>query len=590
MADESLINYNLPTDAYLNFDAQSFKSYIINKLSDNGWFTDQQFEGSNLNNLIDIIAYANNTLLFYLNQTSKETLFSDVEFYENMNRLVKLIGYKPSGFITSTLGFNATSTLNKGTYSIPRYSYFNIDGVSYSLIKDGTFVKIQDGEETLSDFSNSYILYNGKYEKISDYTALGENGEIVVLNTTNKLIDSKTINVYVKSNNKWTEWTQVEDLYFSEFNETNFSVRINEDSNYDIQFGDGINGQALQSGDIVSIYYLNSQGEEGEISQNFLSGTMTLYSTPHIDQILSGINSFTYITSEEISDIIFTNPLPSTNSSEKETVEDIRNNASIFYQSQNRLISKNDFTSFVKNNYSGIISSVKVINNREFLESHIGYLSKIGVVYPFEDGRILTNQYFFSTPCNFNNVYIYAVPRVEQKYSTLKRLNYLNPAQKQSIIDSMENKKEISLDIIIHDPVYFGVDIGVSPNISTPKFEDINNSILEVKTSSTNIDIKNIKTQIINILKTYFLPSNFELGQLIDIQTITNNILSISGISSISTKNGDISVNGLNFYIWDVVYDTNYTSTSQNYKLEDFQYAFFYNLDTLSERINVING
>jgi hypothetical protein len=587
MADESLINYNLPTDAYLNFDAQSFKAYIINKLSDNGWFTDQQFEGSNLNNLIDIIAYANNTLLFYLNQTSKETLFSDVEFYENMNRLVKLIGYKPSGFITSTLGFTATSTLNKGTYSIPRYSYFNIDGVSYSLIKDGTFVKSVNGQETLTDFSESYILYNGKYDRLSDYIALGDSSETIVLNTTNKNIDSKTINVYVKRNGIWNEWVQVEDLYFSEFDENNFSVRLNEDSNYDITFGDGINGASLQEGDTVSIYYLNGEGEEGQVSQNFLSGSMTIYSTPHINTILSDINSITYISSEDIENITFTNSLPSTNSSEKESVSDIRSNASIFYQSQNRLISKNDFTSFVKNNYSGIISSVKVINNRDFLNSHIAYLSEIGVVYPFEDGRILTNQYFFSTPCNFNNVYIYAVPRVEQKYSTLKRLNYLNPAQKQSIIDSMEDKKEISLDIIIHDPVYFGVDIGVSS--TTPELNDIDNTILEVKTSSTNVDIKNIKTQIINILKNYFLPSNFELGQLIDLQTITNNILSISGISSISTKNGETSVNGLNLYIWDVVYDTNYTSTSQNYKLEDFQYAFFYNLDTLSERIEIIN-
>ena len=50
-----LINYNLPTDAYLNFDAESFKSYMIEKLSENEWFTDQNFVGSNLNNLLDIL-------------------------------------------------------------------------------------------------------------------------------------------------------------------------------------------------------------------------------------------------------------------------------------------------------------------------------------------------------------------------------------------------------------------------------------------------------------------------------------------------------------------------------------------------------
>lgn len=585
---ENFINYNLPTDAYLNFDAESFKVYMIEKLSQNGWFTDQNFVGSNLNNLLDIIAYANNTLLFYLNQTSKESLFSDAEFYENINRIVKLIAYKPRGFVTSSLGFAATSTLNKGTYSIPKYSFFNIDGVSYSLIKDGTFVKKVNGQETLTEFSNSYILYNGKYERLNDYTAVGDASETINLSTKNKLIDSNTINVYVQRNGTWQEWEQVEDLYFSDFDETSFSVRLNENSDYDIVFGDGINGSSLQSGDIVSIFYLNSQGEEGEVTQDFLTGQMTIFSAPRINEILDDINDIDYMTTSNISDVSFSNNLPSTKSSIKESVEDIRANASIFYQSQNRLISKNDFTSFVKNNYSGLISSVKVINNRDFLAKHIGYLAKIGVAYPFEDGRVLTNQYFFSTPCNFNNVYIYAVPRVEQKYSTLKRLNYINPAQKQSIIDAMEDKKEISLDIIIQDPVYMGVDIGITDISSTPKIGDISDTILEVTTNSTNIDIKNIKTQIVNIFKNYFLPSNFELGQQINLQQINNSILNIKGVSSISTKNGDRISNGLNLYIWDVVYDTSYISTSQNYSLEDFQYAFFYDLDNLSEKINVI--
>jgi len=584
------INYNLPTDAYLNFDATSFKAYMIEKLSENGWFTDQNFVGSNLNNLLDIIAFANNTLLFYLNQTSKETLYSDTEFYENINRLVKLIGYKPRGFVAPTLGFTATSTLNKGTYSIPRYSYFNIDGVSYSLIKDGTFVKAVNGEEILSDFSEANILYNGKYENISDYTAVGEDNETITLSTKNKYIDSNSINVYVKRNGAWTEWEQVEELYFSEFNDNSFSVRLNENSDYDIVFGDGINGAALKAGDIVSVFYLNSNGEDGEVTENFLTGQMTIYSTPKINEILADINDITYVTISQISTLTFTNSLPSTKASDKEGVDDIKSNASIFYQSQNRLISKNDFTSFIKNNYSGLISSVKVINNRDFLDKHIDYLSKIGVAYPFEDGRILTNQYFFSTPCNFNNVYIYVVPRIEQKFSTLKRLNYINPAQKQSIIDAMEDKKEISLDIILQDPVYLGVDLGLSPDNSYPKIDDLENTILEVTTSTSNVDVNNIKTQISNIIKTYFLPSNFELGQTINLQELTNDILNIAGISSISTKNGTRTTSGLNFYIWDVVYDTNYISTSQSYSLDDFQYAFFYNIENLIERINVTNG
>lgn len=587
MADENLINYNLPNDAYLTFDAESFKQYMQTKLNENDWFTDQNFTGSNLNNLLDIIGYSANTLLFYLNQTSKESLFSDAELYENMNRIVKLIGYNPTGYVTPTLGFSATSTLDAGTYSIPRYSYFSINGISYSFIKDAIFIKSQDGEETLTDFSNSYILYNGRFEQRSDYTALGDAGEVIELSMVNRNIDANTINVYVKRSGVWSQWEKIENLYFANFNENKFSVRLNENENYDITFGDGINGSSLQEGDVVSIFYINSDGEEGEVSDDFLTGNITLYTSPRMNQILGDINNTTYITTTQANNITFTNSLPSTQSAERESVDNIRNNASIFFQSQNRLISKNDFTSFVKNNYSSFISSVKVLNNREFLDNHIGYLSDIGLVNPFEDGRVLTNQYNFSTPANFNNVYIYAVPRIEQKYSTLNRLNYLNTEQKRSIIDAMSDKKEISLDIIINDPVYMAVDIGLSN--TDPVLSDISDTKLKITTTSSTVDIKNIKDSIVSIFKTYFLPSNFELGQTINMQQINNDILDISGVSKIETINGSLSKVGVNIYIWDVVYDTNYDSTSQNVTLEDFQYAFFYDIENLSNKITVVN-
>jgi len=590
MATENLINYNLPTDAYLNFDATSFKDYMIEKLSQNAWFTDQNFVGSNLNNLLDIIAYSNNTMLFYLNQTSKESLFSDAQLYENINRIVKLIGYKPTGFVASTVGFTSTSTLDAGTYSIPRYSFFNINGISYSFIKDAIFIKETSGgeEEKLVDFSDSYILYNGKYEQLSDYTAVGEAGETIELSTKNKYIDSNTINVYVRRNGVWSQWEKIEDLYFAAFDENKFSIRLNENDNYDIVFGDSINGASLASDDLISIFYLNSQSKEGEVTENFLTGNITLYSSPRMETIRSSISNVNYITSGDVSGVSFSNELPSTQSSDREDVDSIRENASIFFQSQNRLISKNDFTSFVKNNYSSFISSVKVVNNRDFLSSHIAYLSKIGVVYPFEDGRVLTNQYAFSTPCNFNNVYIYAVPRVEQQYSTLKRLNYLNTEQKRLIIDSMDTKKEISLDIIIQDPVYMGVDIGVSN--ANPEFSHIDESKLRIYTTSSSVDIKNIKDSIKDIFKTYFLPSNFELGQTIDLQVITNSILNIKGVGRMSTINGNVEKTGLNLYMWDVVYETSYVSSSQNISLEDFQYAFFFDLESLTSRITVVNG
>ena len=131
------LDYNLPQNAYVAFDAVSLKDYIINRLNENEKFTDQNYEGSNLAAVIDIIAYSYHVLLFYLNNTAAEVNFDQATLYENMNKIVKLIGYKPTGRQTSIVPINATasSSLTKGNYTLRKYSYFLADGMIFLLLK-----------------------------------------------------------------------------------------------------------------------------------------------------------------------------------------------------------------------------------------------------------------------------------------------------------------------------------------------------------------------------------------------------------------------------------------------------------------------
>lgn len=587
MAQDNFIDYTIPNnDAYLTFDASSLRDYIIEKLNENETFTDQNYEGSNLSNIIEIISYSYHTLLFYLNKTSNESQFSDVQLLENMNRIVKLIDYKPQGYKSPRLSFTATATLSAGTYSIPRYSFFNIDGIAYSFIEDVDFIKSTNIEEELEDFSNEYILYQGQFRQNADYEALGLENEKIELSTRDKNIDSDAIDVYVKRNGTWEDWGKVDDLFFSEYNEKHYSVRLNENGNYDIIFGNDINGEKLKSGDIVSIFYLNGDGEIGEVSQNFLNNSnITKFSTSRLNTIISNVSDKTYISDVDIRSVVFNNTLPSTKYSKYEDVESIRENAPNFYKSQNRLVSKTDFESYIKSNYGGIISSVKVLSNKEFLTKHIGYLQSIGVTAPFEDSRVLANFFEFSSPLHYNNVYIYLVPRIEQKYSTLNRLAYVNSNQKQSILSKINDIKELSLDVVFQDPVFLAVDIGLAGD---DKLEDKDNTKLKVVRESTRIDKKFIKDSIVNIFKTYFLPNNFDLGQSIDLQQISNDILNINGVKNIFTINGNTEKRGLNIYVWNVIYKT-FDSTSQNYQLQDFQYAFFDDIENLSNKIEIID-
>ena len=46
--DNDFLDYNLPQNAYVAFDAVSLKDYIVNRLNTNEKFTDQNYDGSKL--------------------------------------------------------------------------------------------------------------------------------------------------------------------------------------------------------------------------------------------------------------------------------------------------------------------------------------------------------------------------------------------------------------------------------------------------------------------------------------------------------------------------------------------------------------
>jgi hypothetical protein len=174
MSNQNL-EFNLPQNAYVNFDAVSLKSFMIDQLNAGGKFTDQNYEGSNISSLIEILAYYTHVLMFYLNQTASETMFSQASIYENMNKIVKLIDYKPTGKQTSLCPINcvADSTLSVGSYNIRKYSYFLVDSVQYTFIDDYNFEKTITESESIDNINDTAVLYQGVVSEYPIYTAEG---------------------------------------------------------------------------------------------------------------------------------------------------------------------------------------------------------------------------------------------------------------------------------------------------------------------------------------------------------------------------------------------------------------------------------
>ena len=56
MANEPTFEFPLPKESYAAFDAISLRNLIIQRLNDQGTLTDQNYLGSNLASIIDIIS------------------------------------------------------------------------------------------------------------------------------------------------------------------------------------------------------------------------------------------------------------------------------------------------------------------------------------------------------------------------------------------------------------------------------------------------------------------------------------------------------------------------------------------------------
>jgi len=588
---------NIANNEYVAFDALSLRSFITSRLNNSGIITDQNYEGSNITAINNIIAYAFHVLLYYQNQTATESLFSEAQLYENMNRIVKQLNYAPIGVQTSTLSFSvsAGAGLTTGYYTIPRYTLIRAGNATYSFNEDITFTKVlSDATEELTSVGNQYLLYQGNYIEYPLYTARGESNEIVYLIPgANVTIDHFNIDVYIKKTNstgKWTKWNKTESLYLQNATDTSYEIRLNSNKNYEIKFGDDINGAQLNVGDVVAVYYLQSAGTGGEVGAGAINGqSAALYTTGQFALIQPDVTSsdLNLLTDVNILNLQFANTSISTSYTDIESVDSIRSNAPASFKSQYRVVTANDYKSFIKNNFANIINDVAVLNNNDYLNKHLRYLYTIGLTNPGVDYRVLYNQMAFADACNFNNVYIYVLPKAT-KLLTNNYVNYLTPAQKQLITSTVADKKALTSEVVVMDPVYLAVTTGtgVGNVIST---NDISSSKLVVTLNrGAKTPISVVKSNIQSIFQNYFNPSSLTLGCTISVSDITGSILALTDVQSVQTINSTEVVNGVSLIVYNPSYPSNdITSTSKTFTVQPFQTVYLNDINELLARVVV---
>jgi hypothetical protein len=583
-------DYTLNKNSYVNFDAINLKSLILDRLNEGGVFTDQNYQGSNLSALIDIISLVFGNLMFYLNKTSSESMFSESQLYENMNRIVKVLSYKPVGYTTSILPIRlAVSEIETGNYTIPRYSFINVGGTNYSFNNDLFISKTTNlSSENLTELNDKVFLYQGLYQEYPPYTAAGSNNETIYLSfDDNTFIDHHNIDVYVKpyNTNQWIKYGRVNELYLHTSNETVYEIRYNENKRYEIKFGDNINGKKLENGDQVLVYYLSINPSSEIIGANASNGSFIVpFNSLLYSSILDDTNSrnANYLNISQLRKCVISNYFPSTEHKLEETVEDIRQNAPKTFRAQYRLTTKTEYEAYVRSNYSNLVHDLKVLDNNDYLTQYLKYLYDIGLNNPQKEKNVLFNQIKFANACNFNNLYLVGIPKTVNQA-------FLTPPQKEIILNGLEQWKTVTTELVPMDPVYIVYDFYV-PIVNEPLSRDnITDCKLVVykKRNSTQSN-SYITLKIKDIFSKMFSRNEVKLGHFVDINALTTNILAIQDIENIKTYNQrtDSYTDGIVLLGWNYYYpESDIKIYSQSTLLEDFKFPVFNSLNFLENKI-----
>lgn len=324
----------------LDFDQikENLKDYLRNQSQ----FTDYDFEGSNLSVLIDLLAYNTHYNAVLANMVSNEMFLDTAIKRSSVVSLAKNIGYTPRSVTAARAVLDITVTGVAGSPSsitLDRWKPFTttIDGVSYTFYNNKSYTAT--GVNGTYTFDNVEVFQGRKLDYIFTVTDTTPQAKYVIPNLD---IDTATLTVniqYAGVAGYSEPWRQVTDVTEIDGTSQVYFLQENTQGYYEIFFGDNVLGKSLSVGDTVLVTYMISDGAEGNVSTN----VNLTWTTTAIAGEISGNRTIATVS----------NP---SGGAEAETTDDIRFYALNNYETQNRAVTRNDYSNIILSQLPGAAS------------------------------------------------------------------------------------------------------------------------------------------------------------------------------------------------------------------------------------------
>ena len=313
----------------LDFDA--VKANLKTFLSNQTEFSDYDFEGSGMSVLLDVLAYNTHYLGYNANMLANEMFLDSADLRSSVVSLAKAVGYTPTSSTASSANINVVVNSATGSsLTMTRGTKFTttVNSQSYSFVNNAD-VSIQpnDGVYTFS----SLPIYEGSLLTFKYTVDTTDTEQRFII--PNENVDTTTLTVKVQnSSSDSTTETYTLATGITELTSTSkvFFLQEIENLRYEVYFGDGVLGKALEDGNIVILDYIvtNRSGANGA-STFALSGN------------IGGFSNVTISTNSNAGG--GTGP---------ESISSIKYNAPRDYSAQDRAVTADDYKTLVKTLYA----------------------------------------------------------------------------------------------------------------------------------------------------------------------------------------------------------------------------------------------
>ena len=406
----------------IELDPQQIKAQLKEFLKGKSQLKDYDYEGSNISALLDVLAYNSYLNNLYVNMAINEMFLDTAQTEDAVRSHAKELNYLPRSRRSAKATVNVAIEVPSTVFSvvIPKGTSFTsaTNNNAYNFVADQNYTALSNG----SVASATIDIYEGSYKSEFFVVNTSETNQQFVIQDNR--IDTSSMVVKVTesaSDSSNSNYVLAPDLYGLTSESLVYFLQPHNDGKYQILFGNGVTGKAVQNGNIIEVNYRISSGDGPNGVSIFSSGSISGY--PNTSAVVANTESY------------------ARGGALAETIESIKFNSVRHYQTLRRAVTSEDYKNLILQNYPEI-EAINVYGGE--------------TVIPPKFGRVIIS-------------------------ADVKNADGMSKYLKDDIKEYIDSRSPVTIESEFIDPDFLDIEVDTTVkyniNLTTQSIEDIKNKV-----------------------------------------------------------------------------------------------------------------